>query len=88
MAKSANELLMYKDFLGRPISVGNEVAYPGRQGSSLWMNYGIVEELGTREHWSGTQIPTLKVRRIPLNAYEKERTVWIEHLKSRVVVVG
>ena len=36
-----------KDFLGNTIKVGSYVAYPGRRGSSLWMNVGRVAEMNT-----------------------------------------
>lgn len=69
---------MYLDFLGKSIIVGSEVVYPGRRGASLWMNYGYVED---------TKDGMIRVRRTPLNVYEKERSVWVTDLK-RVVVVG
>ena len=33
---------MAKDFLGHEISIGDSVVYPGRKGSELWLNYGVV----------------------------------------------
>lgn len=33
------------DFLGREIHVGDTIVYPGRRGSSLWMNKAIVKDL-------------------------------------------
>lgn len=59
------------DFLGREIRVGSEVVYPGRQGSSLWLNYGIVQELKTKKSWRGDTM-VLRVNRIPLNRYSWE----------------
>lgn len=71
----------YKDFLGNAISLGSQVVYPGRQGSSLWMNYGFVEAFDPN---NGR--PRIKVRRIPLNLHEKERVVWVDNINRCVVV--
>lgn len=37
-----------KDILGREIKVGQIVAYPVRQSSSMWMSYGEVKEIGEK----------------------------------------
>lgn len=33
-----------KDFIGNEIKEGSKIVYPGRSGSSLWMNYAVVME--------------------------------------------
>jgi hypothetical protein len=33
------------DCIGQEISVGDIVAYPGRSGSDLWMNLGVVTKI-------------------------------------------
>lgn len=76
-------IIPHIDFLGRMIDIGSEVVYPGRSGANLWMNYGIVQQLGADSH--GTL--KIQVRRIPMTVREKECLVWVEVL-SRVVVVG
>lgn len=32
-----------KDFLNREIQVGDKIVYPGRMGSSMWLNYAEVK---------------------------------------------
>lgn len=34
------------DILDREIKVGQVVAYPVRKSSSMWMNHGVVSEVG------------------------------------------
>ena len=34
-----------KDFLGQEIAVGDKIVYPGRSGSTLWMNAAVLEEI-------------------------------------------
>jgi hypothetical protein len=34
------------DGRGKTLVVGDRVVYPGRSGSSLWMNEGVVADLG------------------------------------------
>jgi hypothetical protein len=74
-----------KDFFGKRISVGNQIVYPGRSGSSLWMNSGIVECVSSYNDYRGDTKYKLKVRRIGLFGAEK-KTVQIDVL-SRVVVI-
>lgn len=38
-----------KDCLGRPLKAGQVVTYPGRASSTLWVNSGVVEEVGVNE---------------------------------------
>jgi len=35
-----------KDFLDQEITVGDEIVYPNRGGSDLWMNRATVTEVG------------------------------------------
>lgn len=54
-----------KDIVGREIVVGSRVAYPGRAGSSLWMNVALVTGFGEKTVYSyasgGARVPTLLV---------------------------
>lgn len=55
-----------KDWRGTPIEVGSTIVYPGRQGSSVWVNEAVVLEVGERRRWQllpGETEPALKVRR-------------------------
>ena len=54
-----------KDFLNNDINVGDTIVYPGRQGSSLWMNKAKVIgiEMEHRPSWSYHYVPTLLVQR-------------------------
>lgn len=54
-------VLPVKDVLGRTISVGDYVMYPGRQGSSLWVTVGHVLEIAGRSTWNGL-VPFVKVQ--------------------------
>lgn len=36
---------MFRDFLNRELRVGDTIVYPGRHGSSLWMNAATILEL-------------------------------------------
>jgi hypothetical protein len=38
------------DFLGREIKVGDTIVYPGRRGSSMWLNRAVVKT--TQEGYS------------------------------------
>lgn len=72
---------MIVDFLGKEIRVGDLVVWPGRKGSSLWMNSGKVIALETVEdNWTGEES-------IKLTALNKnDRPVILTEL-NRVVVV-
>lgn len=60
-----------RDMLGNEIVVGNMVAYPVRQSSSMWMSYGKIVECNEGElnpnppndspYWKYTKHPFLKV---------------------------
>lgn len=56
-----------KDFLGREITRGKHIVYPGRRGSSLWVNLGQVLEVTDRSTWNGV-VPILKRTRRWRNA--------------------
>ena len=53
-----------KDQYGRLIKIGDVITYPGRSGSSLWMNTAVVYDIteGTR-YWNNKMFPKLKVKR-------------------------
>lgn len=53
-----------KDFRGTSINVGDRIVYPGRSGSSLWMNEAIVTEIETKEDWRGRKRSVLKAQRV------------------------
>lgn len=71
------ETKVVTDFLGNEVKVGSEIVYPGRKGSNLWMNYGIVNRV--------TDTGKVRVQRVA-SAFGREQAVWIESTK-RVVVV-
>lgn len=46
------------------VGVGDRVAYPGRSGSSMWMNFGTVVDIVMRtEFWSKKEVPVLRIKR-------------------------
>jgi hypothetical protein len=45
------------------IRVGDRVAYPGRRSSSLWLNFGTVQEMTVGTDWLGKSFTKLKVLR-------------------------
>ena len=58
-----------KDFLGQTIRVGDQVVYPNRHGSRLWMNYAQVTDVtGTgikvRRDADGATKPLTRVDRV------------------------
>lgn len=61
-----------KDFLGREITRGKHIVYPGRRSSSLWMNLGLVTEVMERAQAGGT-VTTLKVQ--PLSPTAPRRSL-------------
>jgi hypothetical protein len=56
-------VLPIKDVLGKTISVGDYVMYPGRQGSSIWVTVAHVLEIAGRTTWSGV-VPFVRVQPI------------------------
>lgn len=45
------------------VEVGDRVAYPGRSGSSMWMNFGTVVDIIQGFDWRKNPTTTLKVSR-------------------------
>lgn len=69
-----------KDWRGVPIRVGSRVVYPGRHGSSLWMNEGEVVGIAAGE---------LRVKRIQVSAYSIKPAVRRHNLSvPRLFVLG
>lgn len=58
------------DFRGKEISVGSTVVYPGRRGSSMWLNQGRVTAIREFPH-------QLVIERQPTYSGEKSRTVTV-----------
>lgn len=70
-----------KDFRGVEIQTGAVIAYPGRQGSSMWMNEGTVEEIKTvTDPWRTTEVLVVRTKNTGRRT-EVSRT-------ERVVVLG
>jgi hypothetical protein len=65
------------DVTGREIQVGDQVVYPGRHGSSMWLNRGYVIAPRTETE------TTLRVRRVDTN-----REVEVMDLSRVAVVAG
>ena len=38
-------MTIFHDFLGNAVKVGDKIVYPGRQGSHMWLNEGVVTKL-------------------------------------------
>lgn len=56
-----------KDAYGNTIQKGDVIAYPGRQGSNMWMNTAVVREVAEKPHpWrdNGATTKYLKVASI------------------------
>lgn len=52
------------DYFGNVIAKGDIIAYPGRGGSSLWMNHGMVVEIVHKKRHSWQSEPCLMVTKI------------------------
>lgn len=66
---------MIHDALGREIEPGMTVAYHGRRGSSVWLNFAVVVEVGmTEPDWQGKSYPWVEVNRIA-EVYHSARLV-------------
>ena len=75
-----------KDLYGNTIEVGDVIAYPGRQGSSMWVTTAVVTEVTTRPHWlhpedesKGTpilKVTSLQRRRTFKGRDEDQMPVW------------
>lgn len=61
-----------KDFLNQTIAIGDTVVYPGRRGSSLWMNRATVIDI---------RVNSIRVQRVDDNVIKTLNRV------DRVVVV-
>jgi hypothetical protein len=67
---------MISDFRGVEIKIGDNIVYPGRSGSCLWMNEGIVIDFYTYEvYWDNTPRTGLKVKRTDFGKNVKIRNV-------------
>lgn len=55
-----------KDALGNEIEIGDIITYPGRQSSSMWLNYAVVIGIEwTTGPWrTSEEIPVLKAVRV------------------------
>jgi len=55
------QLESYKDCCGNDVKVGDVITYPGRTGSSLWMNFGKVTKITqkTEDSYYGKRTFTL-----------------------------
>lgn len=73
------------DIIGNEITPGALVAYPGRRGSSLWMNRGRVVEVRQIDKWGRTR-HICKVRRQALNEWERDGLLVTVGLDNIVVV--
>jgi len=70
-----------KDFLGRDLEVGQRIVYPGRSGSSLWMNQGCIigigdsylEVLRTQVNWVSQ--PTGETKKVRIYCYDRTTIV-------------
>lgn len=68
------------DFLGNEISVGDRIVYPGRHGSSLWMNRAIVTEVNEKAK-------SIKAQRPPNGKWDTSTRNVVITETWRVVVV-
>lgn len=81
-----------KDFFGNVIKVGDCIVYPGRQGSSMWMNVGTVIAIGSKpvNMSKMTSKPVLQVKRVQHNLNNEFigfKDVEVEIL-NRVICLG
>lgn len=77
------------DKLNKEIKVGNVIVYPGRRGSSLWINVAKVVELKYYTDYRGNRLLKLVVDRYdnPRERKTSHRTV-VECLGRVVVLEG
>lgn len=68
-----------KDFRGNEIKVGDTVIYPGRSGSTCWMNQAVVLEIqeGQGDRWR---------RRLSLFDDPDDTRVELRYIPSRLTV--
>lgn len=76
----------FKDFLGKKMKVGDFIVYPGREGSALFMNKGIVKELLESEEIPYWKAEPRKVCRLKVEI-EVERYDWGKPVNSRTTQV-
>lgn len=71
------------DYFNNDIHVGDIVAYPGRSGSSLWMNHGKVIEVvcKKRHEWSDETVTKLRVEKL---GTKTTRRVMLECFSSMI----
>lgn len=78
-----------KDFLGRNINIGDQIVYPGRYGSSMWMRFGTVVDIVNTIDWRGNEHPKLKVEIVLSNwngSNKRKKIVTLECI-NRVTVL-
>lgn len=51
-----------RDADGKPLRVGDRIAYPGRRGSAIWLNFGEVVGIKTEPHPWRDGITTVKLK--------------------------
>jgi len=77
-----------KDWRGTPIEVGSTIIYPGRQGSSVWVNEGEVLAISTNESRIWHRSAELTVRRIrDSHGWGREEKVVYVYALERVTVL-
>jgi hypothetical protein len=70
-----------KDFLGRELKVGQRIVYPGRGGSSLWMNQGHITGIGDnyievlRIQTTWDPKPTGETKKVRIYCYDRTTIV-------------
>ena len=72
-----------KDFLDNDINVGDTIVYPGRQGSSLWMNKGKVVGIDVHRYRYGAGLEQASV----LMVRKESGRVYPVYCTDRVVVL-
>jgi hypothetical protein len=80
-----------KDFLGNEIQIGDTIVYPGRQGSTMWMNIAEVVGIDYDQQYVHSPIlPVLHVRRDNgkmYDVYRIDRVVVIPELECTLKVL-
>lgn len=77
--------------LGQTISAGDFVAYPVRQGSGMWMSYGVVAEIAERKSWyqdEPVQVLKVMIASGP-ERWDHDKRIYVkENLKPRKKTIG
>ena len=69
------------------LAVGMNVVYPGRQGSSLWLNQGTITEIGFQPTYSGGY-DYIQVSRKANDQWEHDgRIVTVTKLKNVIPLI-